>query len=461
MYREQQTNQVNTIQNNEYMIDNINMNLSEYTLDELFNLFDIKITSNTNYPDLVSQIELNASKYINLFKDKNKKIADFFEKAKNILINSDSKPNSTIIQYAHNYNPFSEGIKTENNGNMFNSNNGAGNPIHRQTVTKLFNIDSRFRENYNTTSSTDFTIDLQNPQDKIIELKLCDLELPTTYYPISSALGNNYMWIKYTATVIGLNGSNDITNTYYIYIYIPDSNYYFSDLISYINGKDCLLPLTQTPMRILFDLNYNNGGGVGTGTGKIKLGLFDAQDIIASNTLKNINIELNFTGGLLPLQITTIMSYSEMVSTYGFDKYNEVNNMNIQHSFGWLLGYRQPKYTGFKYYISESVMDIIGPRYLYLVINDGNDSNTNSNFFSTSGSGLPSDTIARISLKGAAFSIQSQNDYSVYTEPRYYFGPVRISKLRIRLMDEYQRVIDLNKNDISFTLRMIVVYSAT
>ena len=106
-------------------------------------------------------------------------------------------------------------------------------------------------------------------------------------------------------------------------------------------------------------------------------------------------------------------------------------------------------------------MDIIGPRYLYLVINDGNDSNTNSNFFSATGSGLPSDTIARISLKGAAFNIQTQNDFSVYTEPRYYFGPVTISKLRVRLMDEYQRILDLNNNDISFTLRMIVVYSAT
>jgi hypothetical protein len=467
MSTEQQMYQVNTQNtnkntNSEYIIDNINMNLSDYTLDELFNLFDIKITSNTNYPDLVSQIETNASKYIDLFKNKNKKISEFFEKAKNILISSnDSGPKTNIIQYAHNYNPFSEGIRTENNGNMFNSNNGAGNPIHRQTVTKLFNIDSRFRENYSATSSTDFTIDLQNPQDKIIEIKLCDLELPTTYYPISTALGNNYMWVKYTATIPGANGSNDITNTYYIYIHIPDSNYYFSDLITYINGENCLAALNSSPLRILFDLNYNNGGGVGTGTGKVTFGLFNQQDIEASITFKNIQIEINFAGSALPIKETKRMTYEEMITIYGFDKYNEVNNINIQHTFGWLLGYRQKRYTNQLFYISESVMDIIGPRYLYLVINDGNDSNTNSNFFSASGSGLPSDTIARISLKGAAFSIQSQNDYSVYTEPRYFFGPVRISKIRVRLMDEYQRVIDLNNNDISFTLRMIVVYSAT
>ena len=454
-------NQINMLQNTEYMIDNINMNLSDYTLDELFNLFDIKITQSTNYTDLTAQIELNASKYIDLFKNKNNKIANFFEQAKNILIKTDSAPTTNVIQYAHNYNPFAEGPKTEGNGNMFNSNNGAGNPIHRQTVTKLFNIDSRFRENYATTTSTDFTIDLQNPQDKIIEIKLCDLELPTTYYPISSALGNNYMWVKYTATIPGTNNTYDKTNTYYIYIYIPDSNYYFSDLISYINGEKCLASLNSTPMRMLFDLNYDNAGGVGTGTGKVTFGLFNTNDIIASNIFKDIQIEINFGGSPLPIKETKIMTYEQMLSIYGFDKYNEINNINIQHTFGWLLGYRQKKYTNQLFYISESIMDIIGPRYLFLVINDGNDSNTNSNFFSTSGSGLPSDTIARISLKGAAFSIQSQNDYSVYTEPRYYFGPVRISKLRIRLMDEYQRIIDLNNNDVSFTLRMIVVYSAT
>ena len=441
------------------IIDNINMNLSDYTIDELFNLFDIKISQNTNYKDLVEQIEVNASKYIDLFKNKNKKIAFFFEQAKNALLSSDTQPTTNVIQYAHTYNPFSEGIKTENNGNMFNSNNGAGNPIHRQTVTKLFNIDSRFRQNYNNSSSTDFTIDLQNPQGKIIELKLCDLELPTTYYPISSALQNNYMWIKYVTT---LKNTNTI-NTYYIYIYIPDGNYYFNDLITYINGVDCLLPLTTTPMSIYFDLNYNNAGGVGTGTGKITLGVFNDLDVSASNIIySNINIELNFTGSSIPVTKTKFFNtIGEIITQYGSDKYNEVNNINKQNTFGWLLGYRHKKYTDKMYYTSESIMDIIGPRYLFLVLNDGNDSNTNSNFFSASGTGLPADTIARISLKGAAFSIQSQNDYSVYTEPRYYFGPVTISRIRVRLMDEYQRILDLNNNDISFTLRMIVVYSAT
>ena len=83
----------------------------------------------------------------------------------------------------------------------------------------------------------------------------------------------------------------------------------------------------------------------------------------------------------------------------------------------------------------------------------------NSNFFAASGTGLSSDTIARISLKGAAFNIQAQNDFSVYTEPRIYFGPVNITTFKISVVDEFQRFINLNGSDISFTLRLTVVYT--
>ena len=94
-----------------------------------------------------------------------------------------------------------------------------------------------------------------------------------------------------------------------------------------------------------------------------------------------------------------------------------------------------------------------------LVIDDGISSSVNTNFFAAAGKGIDSNTIARISLKSPPFNIQTQNDFSVYTEPRYYFGPVTISKFNISLRDEYNRIIDLNKNDMSFTLRLTIVYS--
>ena len=293
-------------------------------------------------------------------------------------------------------------------------------------------------------------------------MKLCDLELPTTYYPISRANGNNYFWMK---VHVGLT-DQDIYN----YIHIPDGNYYFDNLITYINGSKGFssVNLARTPLGISFDLNYNNAGGVGTGTGKIQLGLFRDLDISANELSQVDLVELNFGGIQLNESVTESISMTldEMILKYGSNKYLEKSNINLQLTFGWMLGFRDFIYPN-KFssnnlsYISESVMDIIGPRYLFLVIDDGNFSSTNSNFFAATGSGLPANTIARISLKGAAFNIQTQNDFSVYTEPRYYFGPVTIGQLSVKLIDEYQRVVNINNNDISFTLRMIVVYSAT
>ena len=446
------------------MEESINMNLSDYTLDELFSLFDITINSDTTYEKLKDQIEKSATKYKVLFKD-NSRLATFFDKAKKYLLENNTTGDtnsSTVIETSHSYKYGIIKHNTEGTNDMFDSNNGAGNPIHRKTVTRLFNIDSRFRDNYMGSSSTNFKMTLQNPQDKIIEMKLCDLELPTTYYPISRANLNNYMWIK---VHVGLT-DQDIYN----YIHIPDGNYYFDNLITYINGSKGFssTKLARTPLGIYFDLNYNNAGGVGTGTGKIQLGLFRDLDISANELSQVDYVELNFGGIQLNETVTESISMTldEMISKYGSNKYLEKSNINLQLTLGWMLGFREFIYPN-KFslnnlsYISESVMDIIGPRYLFLVIDDGNFSSTNSNFFSATGSGLPANTIARISLKGAAFNIQTQNDFSVYTEPRYYFGPVSIGQLGVKLIDEYQRIVDLNKNDISFTLRMIVVYSAT
>jgi len=444
----------------------INTDLSQYTIDELFSLFDISINGNTTYETLTEQIKTNGTKMINYFKNKNNTLSIFFEKAMKYLLenNSTSLNNQFLIENPNHYKfgePNSQNKQiTNNNDYMFNSNTGAGNPIHRKTVTKLFNIDSRFRDNYDSTLSTNFTVQLQIEQKNVIEMKLCDVEIPTTYYPISTSLGNNYMWVKFIKDLI------DDTNNKYMYLFIPDGNYYFEDLINYINGTSCFKLLNNpTNGSIYLDLTYNNGS-VGTGTGRIQLGIFTVSDISGNSSSDNYtSVELNFNGSYLYdfsgniVKKSVVMNITQMINIYGGNRYLQKSNINVQNNFGWLLGFKYKLYTGALSYISEGIMDILGPRYLYLIIDDGISSSVNTNFFSAAGTGLNSNTIARISLKSPPFNIQSQNDFSVYTEPRYYFGPVTISKFNISLVDEYKRIVDINNNDLSFTLRLTVIYS--
>ena len=126
-----------------------------------------------------------------------------------------------------------------------------------------------------------------------------------------------------------------------------------------------------------------------------------------------------------------------------------------------MFGYRQKKYDYALNYIGEGILDIIGPKYLYLVVDDFN-SSSNVNFFSNfEETLLERNILARISLKGFPFSIQAQGDFRAYSEPRYYFGPVDIHKLQVKLIDEYGRIVSLNGMDFSFALSLITIYSQT
>jgi hypothetical protein len=126
--------------------------------------------------------------------------------------------------------------------------------------------------------------------------------------------------------------------------------------------------------------------------------------------------------------------------------------------FGWILGFRNGIYVNNLVYVSEGVMDVLGFRYLYLVVDDYNN-NVNNNFYSAFNSSLLNKNIlARISLQGKQFDIMSQNALSLITPTREYFGPVNIQNLTIQLLDEYGRIVDLNNMDYSFCLSLKTAY---
>ena len=124
-----------------------------------------------------------------------------------------------------------------------------------------------------------------------------------------------------------------------------------------------------------------------------------------------------------------------------------------------MLGFRNGKYEGNLNYVSEGIVDVGGPRYMYLAIDDHNN-NVNNGFFSAFNSSLLNkNVLARISLQNASsFGVFSENNFNLVTSPRDYFGPVNLQHLNIQLLDEYGRVVDLNNMDFSFCLTLITAY---
>jgi hypothetical protein len=141
------------------------------------------------------------------------------------------------------------------------------------------------------------------------------------------------------------------------------------------------------------------------------------------------------------------------------DEYGNPDNQTpLPLKLGWLLGFRNGYYENNTTYIAEGLVNLDGPRYIYLVVDDFNN-NVNDGFYGAFNSSILNKIIlARISLQGAVFSLQNQNNLSLITTPRQYFGPVDIQKLQIQLLDEYGRILNLNNMDYSFCLTFQTIY---
>ena len=442
-----------------------NTNIADYSIDDIFGLLDIELSSMENYEELKKAINEKVDHYVGMFKNlKNEAMTSFFEEVRVSILgnlantegNNLTEAEKLLLVFDDKFNAEkNRGLMTKNtdttNEGLYDNSKGAGNPINRKTISKLLTVDSRFRHFYNESTSTNYNVDLPYVINNVIELKLSDLEFPTTYYPFTDEYENNYFWIRYCYSL-----SDEVKIERYIYIYVEAGNYYHAGLIDQIQA---VFTATGAPLVASFNLDYNNAGGVGVGNGKVTIGV----DEDSSYNLYDITeFELNFTGSKLTSDIENYNVSHEVYDTDIINRfYNVASTVPYQQRFGWMLGFRNKTYNTSTYYTSEAILDILGPKYLYLVVDDLN-SSSNINFFSNSEDSLLNGNIlARISLKGYPFSIQSQGDFGIYTEPRYYYGPVNIHKLGVKMIDEYGRIININGMDFSFTLSLTTIYSQT
>lgn len=442
------TNQT-PLSNLEFVFNEINTNVSDYTLDDILKMLEVDVTSISDYETGKLIISNKIDKYIDFFnKSKNYDLENFFEKIKKTLFGLNVDSISNITEGEKLLKLYTERDRIKPDGGLVET----SNIIQRTTITKLLTIDSRFRNNYNSTLSTDFMINLPYVINNVTEIRLSDLEFPATFYPFQEEFENNYFWMKYT---YNYGDGTDYSDTKYIYFYVAPGNYYMSNLIDELQT---VLTNEGIGITITHNLDFDNDGGIGNGTGTLSIAFDSATDNISVT-----DIELNFKASKIPSSEYSynashvIDSDNEKIQKY----YNVDSTIDYKQRMGWMLGFRENLYQGATSYVSEGQLDIIGPRYVYVVLNDYN-SSSNVNFFSNKETALlTGDVFARISLKTYAFSVQSQNDFTIYGEPRSFFGTVNIDKLHIKVIDEYSRTLNLNGMDFSLTLQITVKHDSS
>jgi hypothetical protein len=288
---------------------------------------------------------------------------------------------------------------------------GTINPLNKRILRQNINIDTRFRENYYTTLSSNFHVSLPIRLNQVVSLQLSAIELPSTFYTISKVYGNHFFVLK--------------IEDYSLIVTIPDGNYNYLALQNYINtflvSSATYTYIKFSQIQFLVDITDGNGSG---------------KMIIGSNT-GDFNFSIDFVSDQLG---------------------HEDKQTPLPLKLGWLMGFREGYYENNKTYVSEGIVNLVGPRYAYLVIDDFNN-NVNDGFYAAfTSSILNKNILARVSIQGTPFNISSQNNLTLITTPRQYFGPVDIQKLQVQLLDEYGRILNLNNMDYSFCLTFQTVY---
>jgi len=287
--------------------------------------------------------------------------------------------------------------------------------VSKETRKKYINIDTKFCDDYanNRLNAGNPSFNLANYNitlpEKINEVKsivIRNVELPNTFYNISSSAGNHFFQITRTA-----NG-----NSYMITL--DDGQYDQNSLKTAINAKiDAIWDLSS--------VNYN---------------------II--NNISQISANQQYT-----IQFA--------VSSRGdFDKYN------VKSKLGWILGYRSIVYTDKKSYTSESLFNPCPTDYLFLEINDFNYSSATRLIGLFLDNFLDKNIIAKIPYKSCCCNLPSLdncttiflNEENIISSVRNYFGPIHFQKIGIRLLNQFGEIVNLHHRDFSFTLEMDVLY---
>jgi hypothetical protein len=354
----------------EWEADHINYNIEEYSPNELIQILEIvvpneeSILKKTNYfiekfenenkPELSSFFKEAQEKLLENLPDtqtvtvvnnktgeeETKDLVDVWFQDQNIpqgknpiQYNKNTNRKQTIDVFDNNHFPMKDDRLGVNETFPVPVAQGQLNPNITNTYTRFINIDTAYRLNANSEgdnfryrdltsqhlssySSSNFTFDLNERLDKVLRLQLVSVNIPLSWYAIDDAYGTNTFAINDTI------------------ISIKSGNYSKIEIIDAIQTQ---LTLADPSYNITFD-HINQKVTIGLKSNDILYFYKDEGVLSSSNGKKNYNL-------------------------------------------GWILGFRNSEYysevatdlvDGIYYYESESLIDITGTKYIYMVLDDFN-----------------------------------------------------------------------------------------
>ena len=336
----------------------------------------------------------------------------------------------------------------------YGTSRGAINPLLTNTILKAINIDTRFRENYYSTKSTNITFTLPFRLEKVISYRIVGITLPLSYYNISQSYGNNVIQIN----VFNRAPPGQVLVSYSLilpdgcYNTIQNNSQYSSTLEQVINNM------------LINDVNSPNNNALTTGLNlRYTIDRTSGRSIFAQDATISGTVAYNFD---------VVMSVENSLQS---GQVEEDYSRILMTKLGWVLGFRFAKYsssntvatppTTFGSIVSEGICFTKFPMYGFLAIDDFNN-NANDYYMSVfSNSVSVPNIVAKVNLTefsevaGAFQGAQGESSSTAINREKRFFGPVNIQKLKVTLYDDMGRILDLNNMDWSLELAFECVYN--
>ena len=321
----------------------------------------------------------------------------------------------------------------------------------RRIITRHICVDSLFRKNYSSTLSSDFAFVLPQPINNVLSMEVTAMEFPNSWYTFSKEYYSN----TFTITIYNAKDPSDLNGTIYDAeithtIEIPEGNYQSDTLRDAIYN---IFTNTRGGLEyIYFDINEVNARCVF----RTKTADDDDKGIfVDSDNPIDFSFKIDFT---VP----------------------EYPNRPLYKNAGWMLGFRNSSYTvsaslnatvintdteyevqTFRWFLeSESSYGSGVHNYIFLDLDDFNKNfNTNSFIINSNESVLGNNTIGRISVTSGMNTTITNSANDFVFKKREYFGPVKLERMRIKLVNKLGEPIELNRNDFSFVLEIKELYS--
>jgi len=376
------------------------------------------------------------------------------------------------------------------------------NPLDKHLQTCVVCIDSIFRDNYYSTSSNDFMYSFPQSLNRVVSMQLRTLEIPRMWYEFSPQT------TSFTLSLYNMKLEPTLEpQTFYsqtIQLYLPASNHTSDSFVSLMTALFSSIAQTSNGACmnfIKYDIDTNRSKSIFRATnvsidmtlGVLAENIYDPYNLSGKYYSPDFYFVVDFTP-LPPLPPSSPFllggQYTVGPRTPSPTKTELPSNLSLAYphksnhtrSLGSLIGFLKQTYVVTKtqsvtYYNlnnlstgvtfsgiveSESSFGRTITPYIYLDVNDYNNNKQSHLYYASNGPDntmISNDILARISMTNVSYTIITDSSLDAINKTREYYGPVRLEKLRIRLLDRFGALVDINNNDFSFALEIKQLYS--